>query len=120
VGGLSGITIQAKVYYAIADDRSQKAPARFYKLKLDLTQGSLKDGGVVPVGMTTLLDETNQPFAAGSLDPEGIALTSSGTVFISSEGDAEQLIKLYQEFSLTSGRQLKTLVVPSKFAGCHP
>jgi len=25
----------------------------------------LKDGGVVPVGMTTLLDETNQPFAAG-------------------------------------------------------
>jgi len=40
-----------------------------------------------------LLDETNQPFAAGSLDPEGIALTSSGTVFISSEGDAEQLIK---------------------------
>jgi len=40
--------------------------------------------------MTTLLDETNQPFAAGSLDPEGIALTSSGTVFISSEGDAEQ------------------------------
>jgi len=29
------------------------------------------------------------PFAAGSFDPEGIALTSSGTVFISSEGDAE-------------------------------
>jgi len=78
---------EAKVYYAIADDRSQRLP--FYKLKLDLTQGSLKDG-VVPVGMTTLLDETNQPFAAGSLDPEGIALTSSGTVFISSEGDAEQ------------------------------
>jgi len=62
-----------------------------------------------------LLDETNQPFAAGSLDPEGIALTSSGT-FISSEGDAEQLIKPFiKEFSLTSGRQLKTLVVPSKF-----
>jgi len=60
---------------------------------LSSTSGSLKDGGVVPVGMTTLLDETNQPFAAGSLDPEGIALTSSGTVFISSEGDAEQLIK---------------------------
>jgi len=53
--------------------------------------------------MTTLLDETNQPFAAGSLDPEGIALTSSGTVFISSEGDAEQLIKPFiKEFSLTS------------------
>lgn len=118
LGGLSGITYdpKQKVYYAIADDRSQKAPARFYKLKLDLTQGSLKDGGVVPVGVTTLLDETNQPFAADSLDPEGIALTSSGTVFISSEGDAKQLIKPFiKEFSLSSGRQLKTLVVPSKF-----
>jgi len=82
-GGLSGITDpKQKVYYAIADDHSQKAPARFYKLKLDLTQGSLKDGGVVPVGMTTLLDETNQPFAAGSLDPEGIALTSGNGVYL--------------------------------------
>jgi hypothetical protein len=116
LGGLSGITYnpKQKVYYAIADDRSQKAPARFYKL--NLTQGSLKDGGVVPVGVTTLLNETNQPFAAGSLDPEGIALTSKGTVFISSEGNAEQLINPFiKEFSVSTGRQLKTLPVPKKF-----
>lgn len=118
LGGLSGITYnpQQKVYYAIADDRSQKAPARFYTLKLDLTQGALKDGGVVPVGVTTLLNETKQPFAAGSLDPEGIALTSQGTVFICSEGNAEQLIKPFiKEFSVSTGRQLKTLPVPKKF-----
>lgn len=118
LGGLSGITYdpKQKVYYAISDDRSEKAPARFYKLKIDLNQGSLKNGGVVPVGVTTLLDETNQPFAAGSLDPEGIALTDKGTVFISSEGNAERLIKPFiKEFSLSSGRQLKTLAVPEKF-----
>lgn len=118
LGGLSGITYEPKqkVYYAISDDRSQKAPARFYKLKIDLTQGWLKNGGVVPVGVTTLLNETNQPFAAGSLDPEGIALTDKGTVFISSEGNAERLIKPFiKEFSLSSGRQLKTLAVPEKF-----
>lgn len=118
LGGLSGITYdpKQKVYYAISDDRSEKAPARFYKLKIDLTQGSLKNGGVVPVGVTTLLDETNQPFAAGSLDPEGIASTDKGTVFISSEGNAERLLKPFiKEFSLSSGRQLKTLAVPEKF-----
>lgn len=118
LGGLSGITYDSKrkVYYAIADDRSQKAPARFYTLKIDLTQGSLKDGGVVPVNVTTLLDETNQPFAAGSLDPEGIAFSGNETVFISSEGDTKQLINPFiKEFSLSSGRQLKTFVVPYKF-----
>lgn len=117
LGGLSGITYDPrKVYYAISDDRSEKAPARFYTLKIDLTQGSLKNGGVVPLGVTTLLDETNQPFVRGSLDPEGIALTDKETVFISSEGDAKRLINPFiKEFSLYSGRQLRTLEVPEKF-----
>lgn len=118
LGGLSGITYDPskKVYYAISDDRSDKAPARFYTLKIDLSQGALKDKGVVPLGVTTLLDENNQPFAAGSLDPEGIALSGKATVFIASEGDAEDSIKPFiKEFSLSSGRQLKTLAIPSKF-----
>ena len=118
LGGLSGITYDSNrsVYYAIADAGSEKAPARFYTLKIDLTQGSLKDGGVVPVKVTTLLDETNQPFATGSLDPEGIAFSGKETVFISSEGDTKQLIKPFiKEFSLSSGRQLKTFVLPEKF-----
>ena len=117
LGGLSGITYDPNrhVYYAIADDRSKKAPARFYTLKINLKE-SLKDGDVVPIDVTTLLDETNQPFAADSLDPEGIALTNKGTVFISSEGNAERLIEPFiKEFSLSSGRQLQTLTVPSKF-----
>lgn len=118
LGGLSGITYDPdrKVYYAISDDRSEVAPARFYTLKINLTQGLLKDGGVVPVGVTTLLDETNQPFSNGSLDPEGIAVAGKKTVFISSEGNARRLIMPFiKEFSLSSGRQIKTLAVPEKF-----
>lgn len=44
VGGLSGITYNAKknLYYAISDDRGQKAAARFYTLKIDLSKGSLQ------------------------------------------------------------------------------
>lgn len=117
VGGLSGITYDPSknVYYSISDDRSQINPARFYTLQIDLSKGSLKQGGVTPVGITTLLTENGKPFAPLSLDAEGIALTSKGTVFISSEGDANQLINPFvNQFSL-AGQQLQTLPVPQKF-----
>ncbi|YAF98382.1 MAG: esterase-like activity of phytase family protein [Nodularia sp. CChRGM 3473] len=118
VGGLSGITYDVKndVYYAISDDRGQKAPARFYTLKIDLSKGSLQNNGVVPVGVTTLLNQASQIFPSGETDTEGIALTNKETVFISSEGDVRQLINPFiNEFSLSSGRLLTTLPIPEKF-----
>ncbi|BAZ67652.1 MAG: esterase-like activity of phytase family protein [Pelatocladus maniniholoensis HA4357-MV3] len=118
VGGLSGITYDTKndLYYAISDDRSNKGAARFYTLKINLSKGSLQDGGVTIVGVNPLINETGKNFGAGSIDAEGIALTSKSTVFISSEGDANQLINPFiKEFSLSSGSELRTLPIPSKF-----
>jgi 3-phytase/alkaline phosphatase D len=117
VGGLSGITYDAEngVYYSISDDRSQIDPARFYTLSIDLSDGSLDDGDVTFDSVTTLLDEAGNPFTAFSLDPEGIALSANGTVYISSEGDANALINPFvNEFSL-SGNQLSSLPIPDKF-----
>ncbi|MGJ5674685.1 MAG: esterase-like activity of phytase family protein [Nostochopsis sp.] len=118
VGGLSGITYDPtnNLYYAISDDRSNKAAARFYTLKINLSKGSLQDGGVTIAGVTPLINESGKNFGAGSIDTEGIALTSKSTVFISSEGDANQLIKPFiKEFSLSSGSELRTLPIPNKF-----
>ncbi|WP_193196551.1 esterase-like activity of phytase family protein [Nostoc sp. MG11] len=118
VGGLSGITYDTKneLYYAISDDRGQKANVRLYTLKIDLSKGSLKNGGVVPVGVTTLLNENNQTFSPGKTDTEGIALTNKATVFISSEGDAGKLINPFiKEFLLSSGKEIITLPIPKKF-----
>ncbi|MEH2060479.1 MAG: esterase-like activity of phytase family protein [Nostoc sp.] len=118
VGGLSGITYDAKnnLYYAISDDRGQKATARFYTLKIDLSKGSLQKGKVVPVSVTTLLNENKQTFHPGETDTEGIALTNKATVFISSEGDVAKLINPFiKEFSLSFGREIKTLPIPNKF-----
>lgn len=115
VGGLSGITYdQSKnVYYSISDDRSNKAPARFYTLKLDLSQRTLKKVDVVNV--TTLLKADGKPFPPLSLDPEGIAFTKNGSLFISSEGDPNRLIKPFvNRFSL-NGKQIQVLPVPQKF-----
>ncbi|MEH2061863.1 MAG: esterase-like activity of phytase family protein [Nostoc sp.] len=118
VGGLSGITYDGKnnLYYAISDDRGQKAAARFYTLTIDLSKGSLQKGKVVPVSVTTLLNENKQTFRPGETDTEGIALTNKATVFISSEGDVAKLINPFiKEFSLSSGREIKTLPIPNKF-----
>ncbi|WP_017315519.1 esterase-like activity of phytase family protein [Mastigocladopsis repens] len=118
MGGFSGMTYDAKkqLYYIISDDRSEKAAARFYTLKFDLNNGTLTDGSVVPVGVTTLLNESNQPFPAGSIDPEGIALTNKDTVYISSEGDTRKQIKPFiKQFSISSGKELTTLPISNKF-----
>ncbi|GBE94047.1 esterase-like activity of phytase family protein [Nostoc cycadae] len=118
VGGLSGITYDAKndLYYASSDDRGQKAPARFYTLKINLSKGLLENGNVMPVGVTMLLNQNGQNFLPTTTDTEGIALTDKDTVFISSEGDVEKLINPFiQEFSLSSGKTITTLPIPKKF-----
>jgi len=117
VGGLSGLSYDAVrgVYYAISDDRSQLAPARFYTLTIDLSDGALDDGDVSVVDVTTLRDPRGRPFPPSSLDPESIALTPRGTLVITSEGDASQLIAPFvREFGL-SGRQIAAQPVPGYY-----
>ncbi|NEQ23102.1 MAG: phytase, partial [Microcoleus sp. SIO2G3] len=122
VGGLSGITYDAAndQYYAISDDRSQINPARFYTLKIDLSDGKLDAGDVQFTDVTTLLDAAGNPFAALSLDPEGIALTNDGSVFVSSEGEANPIAPrignpFVREFNLETGLQELDLPIPTKF-----
>ncbi|MBE8986462.1 esterase-like activity of phytase family protein [Nostoc sp. LEGE 12450] len=118
VGGLSGITYNAKnnLYYAISDDRGQKSAARFYTLKIDLSKGSIKKSGVIPVDVTALLNENDHTFRPSETDTEGITLTNKSTIFISSEGDAAKLINPFiKEFSLSSGKEITTLSIPNKF-----
>ena len=118
LGGFSGITydVEKKLYYTISDDRSEKGAARFYTLKIDLSKGLLTDGGVVPVGVTTLLNESSQPFPTSSIDSEGITLTNKETLYISSEGDkSKQIQPFIKEFSISSAKELTTLPIPKKF-----
>ncbi len=112
VGGLSALAYDPArdVYYALADDRS--SDARFYTLGIDLNDGTLDDGDVTFSDVTQLLDQDGEPFESGSVDPEGIALTSRGTLYISSEGDAGALIDPFiREVSL-SAEFIQELPVP--------
>ena len=117
VGGLSGIVYDADVnhYLALSDDRGQINDARYYTLTIDLDDGSLDDGDVAFTDVITLLNQDLDPFPAASIDPEGIALTKEGTLFIASEGDANNLINPFiNEFNI-DGSPLAELPVPAKF-----
>ena len=119
VGGLSSITYDERrgVFYALSDDRSQINPARYYTLNINLADGNLDPGDITFLDTTTLLDESGQPYAPLSLDPEGIVLARPGILFISSEGATNvtpPLDPFVNRYNLT-GRQTKAAPVPSKF-----
>jgi 3-phytase/alkaline phosphatase D len=129
VGGLSSWAYDAArdVYYALSDDQGgtftpTSTPARFYTLRVDLSDGSLGAGDVTVVDVTTLLGANGQPFPARSLDPEGLTLTRDDTLIITSEGIAPAIAPFVREFDL-SGHQLADLSVPDAFtpnaAGTH-
>ncbi|AEF35579.1 conserved hypothetical protein [Mycolicibacter sinensis] len=97
VGGLSGISYdsQRDCYYVISDDRSASGPARFYTVRL-----SVSDRGIDAVAIMAvhpLLDEHGRQFEPRSFDssppvvppdPEGIAFDSGRQrLYWSSEGE---------------------------------
>ena len=115
-GGLSGITYDAErgVYYAISDDRSVLDEARFYTLRIDLSDGPAQ-AAVEVVATTTLRNGRGMTFAANDIDAESIALTGRDTVLISSEGDACRGVPAFvREFDL-HGAQVATLRVPDHY-----
>jgi hypothetical protein len=121
VGGLSGLTYdrQRDVFYAISDDRGDKAPARFYTLKLDLDktnpqQVKLKKVDITDVTLLKNIAGTTYP--AGATDTEAISLTPQSSVFISSEGDRhKKILPFISEFDLKTGQVKQALPIPQRY-----
>ena len=121
VGGLSAITYDRSGdrFYVLSDDRSRLAPARFYTLNIDIGQTKTEKIGINNVeieDVTFLSDEQGNPYSAGTIDPEGIALSPRKTVFISSEGDPSQDIEPFiGEFELKNGKKKLNLRIPRRY-----
>jgi hypothetical protein len=126
VGGLSGLTYdrQRDRFYAVSDDRSEKAPARFYTLKLTLKPTSKPARDAQPLGIdtveiekvTVLTGEDGQPYASGTVDLEGIAPSPRQSLFISSEGVSQAGIAPFiDEFDRQTGQWQSRLPIPQRF-----
>lgn len=92
VGGLSALDHDPAtgLWYALSDDRSERQPARFYTLRLDIAPGRL---GVQLQDVVTLRGADGQPFPRRStrgevVDPEGLRVLPGGAGLLwTSEGD---------------------------------
>ncbi|NUN65371.1 esterase-like activity of phytase family protein [Pseudanabaena biceps] len=118
VGGLSGLAYDRfdNIFYAISDDRSEFAPARFYALKLKFNPERPQLDDVEVIGVNFLKDKNGNTYPQGEVDPEGIALTGDRTVLIASEGVTSKNIPPFiDEFDLLTGKRLRSLPIPSRY-----
>lgn len=120
VGGLSGITYnqEKNVFYAVSDDRSQSAPARFYTLKIQVNQETETPqfDRVTIQDVTFLKTPEGENFPKGTIDAEGIAFAPNNTVFISSEGNINQEVNPFiYRFKISTGEIEQTLPLPKRF-----
>lgn len=117
IGGLSGISYDRNrdKFYAISDDRSNKNPARFYTLKMNLSEKeTIKNVTVEDV--TFLKDKNEQTFANNTIDFEGIAISPRQSLFISSEGvKKENIPARISEFDLKTGKLISNVRIPDRF-----
>ncbi len=114
VGGLSSITYDARrgVFYAVSDDQ---ADVRFYTLGLDVGDGRLSNGDVRFQAVTNLLAPGDVPYAPGTVDPEGLALTKDGELIFTSEGFANTFVSPFVRRNALDGSFLGELPVPQDF-----
>ena len=122
IGGLSSITYDSAhdVFFAISDDQGNRPtgdPVRYYTIDIDLGDGTLDAGDVGFVDTTTLFDNKKTPFAPGGLDPEGLALASPGSFFVSSEGNifADPIIDPFIRRYNPQGRVTAELLIPDHY-----
>jgi hypothetical protein len=117
VGGLSSIAYDAGrgVFYSLSDDQSLLNPARFYTLRVDVSDGQLNNGDVSFTGVTTLLAPDGAPYPTASLDPEGLTLAKSGELIVTSEGIATRGIAPWVRRYSLGGMFLGDLPVPDAF-----
>jgi len=122
VGGLSAISFDPREgkYYALSDDRSQRAPARVYTLDLKITPEG-KFAEVAIEGATTLKDPSGETVPFGRIDPEGLSVAPGGTWFIASEGvPSEGVAPLVAQFVRASGEFLRELPLPPRYLPAPP
>jgi hypothetical protein len=119
IGGLSSITYDSKrgVYYAISDDQGTIDPVRYYTLDIDVSDGQLDPGDITFLDVTFILDPSSQPYAPGSLDPEGLTLAHEGSLYFSSEGFAARTppVNPFINRMNLNGMHNRSLVIPDKF-----
>ncbi|MGD1899814.1 MAG: esterase-like activity of phytase family protein [Phormidesmis sp.] len=124
VGGISAIAydVPRDRLYGLSDNRDRP---RFYTFSVKgALAGSLANNtqnGRNPLALavdsvTYLKDLDGNPYPAGSLAPEGMAITPSNTLLISTEGSPRaQIPPTIGEYNIETGQLTQMIPVPSRY-----
>lgn len=120
VGGISAIAydIPTDKLYGLSDNRNRP---RFYTFKLnsslnDIIRDRQSSPTLTVEAVTYLKDENGNDYPTGSLDPEGMAITPSNTLLISTEGSPKrQIPPAIGEYDIETGQLVRSLPVPTKY-----
>ena len=120
VGGLSAIAYnrEADKFYVLSDDRGRLSPARFYTFDLDVEQQNdgIKIKSFKPEKVTFIKDEQGNNYPVDEIDAEGIAISPTNTIFISSEGNTiKNIAPFVSAFELETGKKISDLRLPKRF-----
>ncbi len=125
VGGFSGIDYDAAAdrWLAISDDRSEHRPARFYTVKLDYDDKSVRAAEVVSVTVLRQRDGSAYPDRPGAAkrggdvpDFEALRLDPrDGTVWYTSEGDSRLKLNPLVRRAKRDGTLLAELALPAQW-----
>lgn len=118
VGGLSGLVDGGEpgLFYALSDDGSERSPARFYALRVDLADGHLDPGDVRLEHAAVLKRADGSTYPPQTLDPEGFARTVDGRFFVSSEGPIRAGVPPSVREIAADGSFLRELALPEGYA----
>lgn len=121
VGGLSALTYDRDQdrFYVLSDDRGNFGPSRVYTLAIDFVLDENQQPRFETIrfdGLIPLLDAEGNAYPAGTLDPEGIALSPRRTLLVSSEGDVNKNSPPFVgEFNRDTGAIVTSFRVPDRF-----
>jgi hypothetical protein len=115
VGGLSGLAFDKARgrWLALSDDRSEKAPARFYELRLAYDATTFR--GAAVTGVVTLRTADDKPFPTRTIDPEALRLAGNGDLYWTSEGDARAGFSPSLNASKPDGGFLRGFPLPARY-----
>lgn len=112
VGGISAIAydVARNQLYGLSDNRDRP---RFYTFAL---QGLPDSPELTIAAVTYLKDAEGNEYSPGTLDPEGMALTPSSTLLISTEGSpAREVAPAIGEYDLLTGQLVRPVPVPNRY-----
>jgi hypothetical protein len=124
-GGISGIDRDAAtgVWYLLSDDRSARAPARFYTADIDLDASgirSIRVTGVVPLRQADGSVFPGQKQGGDVPDPEALRIDPLGGELVwSSEGDRKLGLNPFVRRASREGRFVAELPLPENLR-VHP